>query len=97
MTEGAALRERIAPCGLDCGRCLDNPDSPIGRLSRELAGNEAVPERLMHIPAYRNAGYDYAPILAAPGLFPHPRPAQEASCSMNHFALPYSLNFDGLK
>mgnify|MGYP006983570349 CR=1 FL=1 len=35
---------------------------------RELAGNEAVPERLMHIPAYRNAGYDYAPILAAPGL-----------------------------
>ena len=53
------------------------------RLYRELAGNEAVPERLMHIPAYRNAGYDYAPILAAPGLFPHPRPAQEASCSMN--------------
>ena len=38
------------------------------RLYRELAGNEAVPERLMHIPAYRNAGNDYAPILAAPGL-----------------------------
>ena len=37
MTEEAALQERIAPCGLDCGRCLDNPDSPIGRLSRELA------------------------------------------------------------
>ena len=37
MTDEAALRERIAPCGLDCGRCLDNPDSPIGRLSRELA------------------------------------------------------------
>jgi hypothetical protein len=36
MTE-TMLRDRIAPCGLDCGRCLDNPDSPIGRLARELA------------------------------------------------------------
>lgn len=52
------------------------------RLYRKLAG-DGTAERLMHIPAYRNAGYDYAPILAAPGLFPHPRPAQEASCSMN--------------
>jgi len=41
MTREALLR-RIAPCGLDCGRCLDNPESPIGRharaLRRELAG-----------------------------------------------------------
>ena len=36
MTDDALLR-RIAPCGLDCGRCLDNPDSPIGRHARELA------------------------------------------------------------
>lgn len=31
------LLRRIAPCGLDCGRCLDNPDSPIGRQARDLA------------------------------------------------------------
>lgn len=41
MTNDDLLR-RIAPCGLDCGRCLDNPDSPIGRharaLGRELGG-----------------------------------------------------------
>jgi hypothetical protein len=35
MTEEDLLR-RIAPCGLDCGRCLDNPDSPIGFHAREL-------------------------------------------------------------
>jgi len=35
MIENAMLR-RIAPCGLDCGRCLDNPDSPIVRHAREL-------------------------------------------------------------
>ena len=28
------------------------------RLYRELAGNEAVPERLMHIPAYRTLYLD---------------------------------------
>jgi hypothetical protein len=41
MTQDELLR-RIAPCGLDCGRCLDNPDSPIGQqargLLRELGG-----------------------------------------------------------
>ena len=31
-----AMLERVAPCGLDCGRCLDNPDSPIGRHARAL-------------------------------------------------------------
>ena len=36
MTHEAFL-QRIAPCGLDCGRCLDNPASPIGRHARELA------------------------------------------------------------
>lgn len=30
------LRRAVAPCGLDCGRCLSNPDSPICRLSRGL-------------------------------------------------------------
>lgn len=35
MTNDALLR-RIAPCGLDCGRCLDNPDSPIARHAKEL-------------------------------------------------------------
>ncbi|WP_428559252.1 MAG: DUF3795 domain-containing protein [Solidesulfovibrio sp. DCME] len=33
-----ALLRRIAPCGLDCGRCLDNPDSPIVRHARALRG-----------------------------------------------------------
>jgi len=36
------LLRRIAPCGLDCGRCLDNPESPIARhaggLKEELGG-----------------------------------------------------------
>lgn len=53
------------------------------RLHRKLTEGEVVPEHLMHIAAYRNAGYDYATILAAPGLFPHPRQTQAASCSMN--------------
>ncbi len=35
MTEEAILR-RVAPCGLDCGRCLDNPESPIARHARAL-------------------------------------------------------------
>ncbi len=33
---------RLAPCGLDCGRCLNNPQSPIAtlavRLREELGG-----------------------------------------------------------
>ncbi len=33
-----ALVRRIAPCGLDCGRCLDNPESPIARHARALRG-----------------------------------------------------------
>jgi hypothetical protein len=33
---GNDLLRRIAPCGLDCGRCLDNPDSPIVFHAREL-------------------------------------------------------------
>jgi len=28
----------VAPCGLDCGRCLSNPQSPISGLSRDLRG-----------------------------------------------------------
>lgn len=32
----ADLLRRIAPCGLDCGRCLDNPESPIAFHAREL-------------------------------------------------------------
>lgn len=43
------LAEIVAPCGLDCGRCLDNPGSPISRhareLRRELGGFAAVAER----------------------------------------------------
>lgn len=35
MSRGTLL-ERIAPCGLDCGRCLDNPESAIGRHARAL-------------------------------------------------------------
>lgn len=27
---------QIAPCGLDCGRCLNNPNSPISRHARSL-------------------------------------------------------------
>lgn len=42
------LRE-VAPCGLDCGRCLDNPDSAISRLAvrlaDELGGFAALAER----------------------------------------------------
>jgi bacterioferritin-associated ferredoxin len=34
--EKDALLRRVAPCGLDCGRCLDNPDSPIVFHAREL-------------------------------------------------------------
>lgn len=30
------IREILAPCGLDCGKCLANPDSPIATLAREL-------------------------------------------------------------
>lgn len=37
-----ALLRRVAPCGLDCGRCLDNPGSPLAgharALRRELGG-----------------------------------------------------------
>ncbi len=30
------LLASISPCGLDCGRCLQNPGSPISRLSAKL-------------------------------------------------------------
>lgn len=30
------LREILSPCGLDCGKCLANPDSPIACRAREL-------------------------------------------------------------
>jgi hypothetical protein len=30
------IREILAPCGLDCGKCLANPDSRIATLAREL-------------------------------------------------------------
>ena len=36
MTEH--VREIMAPCGLDCGKCLANPDSRIAVLARELRG-----------------------------------------------------------
>ncbi len=43
------IMRRIAPCGLDCGKCLSNPESPISDLSRELlaelGGFGAVAER----------------------------------------------------
>lgn len=32
----AGIVRRVAACGLDCGRCLSHPASPISRLSREL-------------------------------------------------------------
>ncbi|MEW5772497.1 MAG: DUF3795 domain-containing protein [Thermodesulfobacteriota bacterium] len=32
------VREIMAPCGLDCGKCLANPDSRIATLARELRG-----------------------------------------------------------
>ncbi len=31
-----AIARRLAPCGLDCGRCLNHPESPISRLAGEL-------------------------------------------------------------
>ncbi len=36
--DASDLLRRIAPCGLDCGRCLDNPESPIAALARALRG-----------------------------------------------------------
>ena len=30
------IRDILAPCGLDCGKCLANPDSRIASLAREL-------------------------------------------------------------
>lgn len=30
------IRELLAPCGLDCGKCLANPDSRIAGLARDL-------------------------------------------------------------
>lgn len=30
------IREILSPCGLDCGKCLANPDSPIASRAREL-------------------------------------------------------------
>jgi hypothetical protein len=30
------VTKRLAPCGLDCGRCLNHPESPISRLAGEL-------------------------------------------------------------
>ncbi len=35
-TDRATIAARVAACGLDCGRCLSHPASPISRLSREL-------------------------------------------------------------
>jgi hypothetical protein len=35
-TGSANVREILAPCGLDCGKCLANPGSRIARLAREL-------------------------------------------------------------
>ncbi len=32
----AGIIRRVAACGLDCGRCLSHPQSPISGLSREL-------------------------------------------------------------
>ncbi len=47
--EREALRRAVAPCGLDCGRCLSNPESPIATLARdlrrELGGFAAMAER----------------------------------------------------
>lgn len=44
-----ALLDTIAPCGLSCGKCLANPQSPISYLSRgllkELAGFGKMAER----------------------------------------------------
>ena len=31
-----AIIARLAPCGLDCGRCLNHSESPISRLAGEL-------------------------------------------------------------
>lgn len=40
---------QVAPCGLDCGRCLDNPTSPICGLAQglkaELGGFAALADR----------------------------------------------------
>ncbi|KAF5034603.1 hypothetical protein DSECCO2_594390 [anaerobic digester metagenome] len=36
--DASDLLRRIAPCGLDCGRCLDNPESPIAAHARALRG-----------------------------------------------------------
>ena len=33
---GQELLKVLSPCGLDCSRCLANPESPVSRLSAEL-------------------------------------------------------------
>jgi len=35
-TDPAGIAARIAACGLDCGRCLSHPQSPISRHARGL-------------------------------------------------------------
>jgi len=69
----AEMVEQVAPCGLDCGRCLDNPGSPVcrlaGELKRELGGFAALAERFAGMdPAFGEyAGFERVLVRLAKG------------------------------
>lgn len=48
------ILRNVAPCGLHCGKCLSNPDSPIASLARELRFELGKFAKI----APRFAGYD---------------------------------------
>jgi hypothetical protein len=55
------ILKRLAPCGLDCGRCVDYEGSEIRRLSlkmRELLGDYGRVAKLKsdHFPAFKGYG-----------------------------------------
>ncbi len=52
------VRELLAPCGLDCGKCLANPDSRIAALARELR------EELGGFATYAEVFADMNPVFA---------------------------------
>lgn len=59
------VREVLAPCGLDCGKCLANPESRISRLAaelrRELGGFASYAERFVEF----NPAFGQYPAFAA--------------------------------
>ena len=38
-SEHEQILAQISPCGLDCGRCMQNPASPISRMAADLRQN----------------------------------------------------------